>query len=313
MSDTAPKPATATPDWAAPFLGSNEPVWIGCDFGAEPDYTREFICEFEPEGPFARIDLAAFHRQGVLAEVIGNALLIRGDSLRALPRLRKAGITDVMTDPPYSSGGTYRTNRTLATSRKYQGPEARGLYPEFLGDHRDQRGFTHWSALWTGLCRELVRPGGHLCAFTDWRQLPATTDAVQAGGWLWQGLSVWDKTEGARPRKGGYRAQSEFVVWATNGELIKEGPCAPGVFRMAAQCEKKQHIAGKPTALMTALLTICGDTILDPFMGSGTTGVAAVRSGRRFIGIEMDPAYFEIARKRIADAQGISQGEAAAA
>jgi site-specific DNA-methyltransferase (adenine-specific) len=269
--------------------------------------------EIPEDQQWGGVDLDAIRALGFEVEVVGDALLLRGDSLRALPQLKDAGITDVMADPPYSSGGTFRTNRTLLTSRKYQSPEGRGLYPEFLGDQRDQRGFAHWSAIWLGLCREIVRPGGILGVFTDWRQMPATTDAVQAGGWIWQGVAVWDKTEGARPRKGGFRAQSEFLVWGTNGELLREGPCAPGVFRLAAQSEKKQHIAGKPTALMADLLAICGDTILDPFMGSGTTGVAAVRSGRRFIGIEMDPAYFEVARNRIAEAQGIRQGEAIAA
>lgn len=56
-----------------------------------------------------------------------------------------------------------------------------------------------------------------------------------------------------------------------------------------------------------------GGTVLDPFMGSGTTGVACVQTGRRFVGVELDPGYFEIARKRIADAQAARELEAAAA
>ncbi len=51
------------------------------------------------------------------------------------------------------------------------------------------------------------------------------------------------------------------------------------------------------------IMTNPGDTILDPFMGSGTTGVACVQTGRNFIGIEIDPAYFEIAKRRIEQAQ----------
>ena len=66
------------------------------------------------------------------------------------------------------------------------------------------------------------------------------------------------------------------------------------------------HKSQKPRALMVELVeryTNPGDTILDPFMGSGTTGVACVQTGRNFIGIEIDPGYFEIAKKRIEQAQ----------
>ena len=66
------------------------------------------------------------------------------------------------------------------------------------------------------------------------------------------------------------------------------------------------HPTTKPTKLMVALIERMsnpGDTILDPFMGSGTTGVACVQTGRNFIGIEIDPGYFEIAKKRIEQAQ----------
>ncbi|RSU73148.1 site-specific DNA-methyltransferase [Sphingomonas sp. S-NIH.Pt3_0716] len=259
----------------------------------------------------ATVDLDAIRALGLRVEIVGDAILICGDSLRALPFIR--GATDVMTDPPYSSGGAFRGDRVSATSQKYQSPQARGLYPEFSGDNRDQRSFAHWSALWLGACREAVRPGGLLGCFTDWRQLPTTTDAVQAGGWVWRGIAVWDKTEGTRPRKGAYRNQCEYLVWASSGQMGKDGVCAPGVFRVSVNSEKKHHIAGKPTALLQDLLAICGDVILDPFMGSGTTGIAAVRSGRKFIGIEMDAAHFEVACARIADVQGLGEPEAIAA
>ena len=63
------------------------------------------------------------------------------------------------------------------------------------------------------------------------------------------------------------------------------------------------HPTEKPVQLMMALLEWTRGTVLDPFMGSGSTGVAAMRLGRPFIGVEIDPAYFQIACKRIEDAQ----------
>ena len=70
--------------------------------------------------------------------------------------------------------------------------------------------------------------------------------------------------------------------------------------------EKRYHPTQKPLALMTWIVenyTNPTDTILDPFMGSGTTGVACVQTGRNFIGIEKDRGYYEIAEKRIKEAQ----------
>ncbi|UHC14363.1 site-specific DNA-methyltransferase [Methylobacterium currus] len=225
--------------------------------------------------------------------------LYLGDCLSILPTINQ--VDALLTDPPYSSGGMFRGDRMAPAVEKYQSSDYRQLYADFSGDNRDQRSFAYWSAIWLGLAREKTLQGGVCAVFTDWRQLPTTTDSIQAGGWIWRGLAVWDKTEAARPQKGRYRNQSEYLVWGSNGPLIEAGPCAPGVFRYSVASEAKQHIAGKPTMLLEDLLQICGKTILDPFMGSGSTGVAAVRSGRKFVGCEISPVHFDTACRRISD------------
>jgi site-specific DNA-methyltransferase (adenine-specific) len=230
--------------------------------------------------------------------VIGNHELWLGDSLEVLQQIT-ATVDAVVTDPPYSSGGQFRGDRMGSTSSKYQTTENRGIYAEFSGDNRDQRAYAHWCALWLSRCHAMTRQGGLVVAFTDWRQLPTTTDAIQAGGYVWRGLGVWDKTEAARPQKGRYRNQAEYFVWGSAGPMNDEGPCAPGVFRYSANHEEKHHIAGKPQRLLQDILTLCGDVVLDPFMGSGTTGVACANLSKRFIGIEINPAHFEVACKRI--------------
>jgi len=237
-------------------------------------------------------------------EKIGLATLYCGDALAVL-HSGVGAVSSVITDPPYSSGGAFRGDRTVSTTMKYVGTEQRaaGLHDEFSGDNRDQRGFGLWSALWLGLAREATQEGGIVACFTDWRQLPATTDALQAGGWVWRGIGVWDKTEAARPQKGRYRNQCEYFAWGSNGPLPDEGVCAPGVFRHSVASEEKHHIAGKPTVMLERVLQLGGATILDPFMGSGSTGVAAVRTGRQFVGIEISPTHFDTACRRIEQAQ----------
>lgn len=234
-------------------------------------------------------------------ERIGNATLYLADCMEVLPSLPR--VDAVIADPPYSSGGQFRGDRTGATSMKYQQTGNEGLYPEFSGDTRDQRSYLAWCSMWMSRARERTRSGGLFVTFTDWRQLPVTTDAVQCGGWVWRGIGVWDKTEGARPQKGRYRNQCEYFVWGSNGPLADVGPCLPGVFRYSANSEEKHHIASKPQRMLQDLLPICGPSILDPFMGSGSAGVAAVHSGRSYIGIEIDEAHFLTACERIEQAQ----------
>ena len=227
---------------------------------------------------------------------VGLASLYRGDCLAVLPGL--AGQFDaVVTDPPYSSGGQSKGDRARSTGQKYLN-SGQSLYPDFLGDTKDQRSYLHWSALWISLCLDKLVDGGLVIVFSDWRQLPVTTDALQAAGVTWRGVAVWDKTGGARPYKGGFRAQAEYIVWGSKGGLTGDR-YSPGLFRVPPLAGRKFHQVGKPLPLMEQLVAACGSNILDPFMGSGTTGVAAVAQGKRFTGIEASQHYFEVAIERL--------------
>lgn len=224
-----------------------------------------------------------------------GADLYRGDCLAVLPGL--AGPFDaVLTDPPYCSGGQSKGDRARSTGQKYLNSGS-SRFPDFAGDTKDQRAYLHWSALWMGLCVERLAEGGLMVVFSDWRQLPVTTDALQAAGVIWRGIAVWDKTGSARPYKGGFRSQAEYIVWGSKGALRGEH-YAPGVFR-AGSAAGKLHQVGKPLPLMEELVAACGRRILDPFMGSATTGRAALNQGKEFVGIELSRHYFNVAVDRL--------------
>ena len=155
--------------------------------------------------------------------------------------------------------------------------------------------------------RQKTREGGILEIFVDWRNLPAMTDAVQMAGWVWRGVIVWDKGT-SRNQPGCFRNDCEYVVWCSNGDLPIDWKAAkgikamPGVYHVPMVNPKQRfHQTEKPVELLERLLAICppGGTVLDAFMGSGSTGVAAVRTGRSFIGMELSDQYFEIASSRI--------------
>ena len=233
--------------------------------------------------------------------VIRSAILQEGDCLELLRAVAPGSMGALFSDPPYSSGGAFRGDRSAPTSAKYQGSEHRGLYPEFQGDTRDQRSYLAWSTLWMSAARRAVRLGGLGAVFTDWRQLPVTTDAFQAAGWVWRGVAVWDKTRAGRPQLGRYRNQAEYLVWGTNGARPLQGAIADGVFTHCVD-KKKHHIAGKPVALMRDVLAIMDGPVLDPFMGSAPIGLACLEAGLGYLGMEAEPAYFDIAERRLREA-----------
>lgn len=218
-----------------------------------------------------------------------------------LPQLEPVDL--VCTDPPYSSGGMMRSDRNMQTSSKYVLTGTQLERPDFSGDNRDQRSFLLWCDLWLRQCLQVTKRTGALACFIDWRQLPTLTDAVQVAGWVYRGITVWDKTEAARPQKGWFRAQAEFLVLASAGplEIDRDGVSSPGVFRYGVKPSEKEHITAKPVNLIRDILRTSPkfQVILDPFMGSGTTLLAARSLGLRAVGVEISKEYCDVAIERL--------------
>jgi len=230
--------------------------------------------------------------------------LYHGEVLDLLTKMVEPCFDAVVTDPPYSSGGTHAPSRTTRTPQeKYVQSGQKKQRPGFAGDNRDQRSWITWCSVWLAQALRLSRPGSPILVFSDWRQLPALTDAVQAGGWTWRGIVQWDKTTASRPQRGRFRAQCEYVAWGSAGAMPLEraAPCLPGVFQARVTQDDKHHITGKPTELMRELLGVVepGGVVLDPFAGSGTTLVAARSLGLKVVGFEMDEGYCEVTAGRL--------------
>jgi DNA modification methylase len=201
-------------------------------------------------------------------EQIGNATLYLGDCRDILPGLGK--VDAVITDPPYGLGDKWQGGGgSERTSWKFDPSEARAWDGATVDAVLDL----------VSLAPEVVVWGGNYYALPPSRC------------WL-----LWDKKQNDQWTTG----QAE-MAWTNLDRPVR-------VFRFA-QCEQasegeKYHPTQKPLALMAwCLKWVKGETILDPFMGSGTTGVACANLGRSFIGIEREPKYFDIACRRIEDAQ----------
>ncbi len=235
-------------------------------------------------------------------EQIGDATIYRGDALEMLQSLDAQSVDALITDPPYSSGGAFRGARVMDTRSKFLQSDSGNLALEnFGGDNRDQRNFHFWSCLWAAAALRACKPGAPGLLFTDWRQLPVSTDYLQGGGWVWRGVVPWFKRS-ARPQLGRFTAACEYVVWGSAGPMPFDRGIGvlPGFYQYTPPANR-EHITQKPVELMADMVRICsaGGLVLDPFMGSGTTGVAAVQLGRRFIGCEQSPHFFDVACRRI--------------
>ena len=214
-----------------------------------------------------------------------------GDCLEVLKSLPDGSVDAVITDPPY---GTASASKVQTKS----GVEVIGFNHAWDSDLPLE---------WVGEALRCLRSGGSLIAWTDTKALTVLWERVAAMGGKPLQCLFWHKLNPPpQPRKN-YQSAVEAAVFAR-----KEGKVlcwnGGGATQNIIQCglvgghEANEHPTQKPLKVMrwcASAVVDEGMTILDPFMGSGTTGVAALQMGCKFIGCEIEPKYFNIAKRRI--------------
>lgn len=197
--------------------------------------------------------------------VIGSATLYLGDCRDVLPTLDK--VDAVVTDPPYGIAKVWKGGSGSGWGKASEQSALRNEWDE--GTPSDDT-----MSLVLAAGKEVIIWGG------NYFHLPPSRC------WL-----VWNK-----PERNFSLAEAE-LAWTNKDAVVRVVDCARSE-------PDREHPTQKPVKVMKfSIEKTKGGTILDPFMGSGTTGVAAVQMGRKFIGIEREPKYFDIACKRIEDAQ----------
>ena len=221
--------------------------------------------------------------------------LYLGDCLEVMQELEDGSVDAVVTDPPYRVTIGSQTKRTPA-------------YQKIKKHDWDL------SLGWIKQVSPITKDGGQLYSFSSDTDISFHRMMLERNGFNILGKLVWIETNPLPSyTKKCYRGGLNLVLHARKGSFT-------GYFRELTQQNllpycflpkvggkvRTEHPTQKPVDLIiTWILNSSeeGDTILDPFMGSGTTGVACVQTGRNFIGIEIEPKYYEIAEKRIAEAQ----------
>ncbi len=221
--------------------------------------------------------------------------LILGDCRRVMKKLAEEGFRCdmILTDPPYNIS----RDATVITRNGGKYGRAMPIAPKFDFDH------TIEPEEWLPLAIDLLKEDAVLVIFCADRQIPEYYRILDESGFK-HILSAWVKPNPApQARKVKWCSGLEHFIVAYRGRHhynYKAG-MHPG-YIIASSPRKRHHPTEKPQKVLREIIkwwSFHGDVILDPFAGSGSTGVAAVRHGRHFVGIEVDPEYYKIARKRV--------------
>ena len=250
------------------------------------------------------------------ASLPANRVLV-GDCLAELARLPSASVDLVFADPPYN----------LQLERQLLRPN--NTVVDGVDDDWDKfssfADYDRFSRAWLGECHRILKPNGAIWVIGSYHNIFRLGVALQDLGFWLQNDIVWRKTN-PMPNFRGKRFTNahETLIWAGrdarsrvtfNYEAMKAlnddvqmrsdwlFPICSGPERLKDGAGRKAHPTQKPEALLSRILlatTHAGDIVLDPFFGTGTTGAAARRLGRRWLGIERDPVHAAAARERIA-------------
>jgi DNA modification methylase len=215
-------------------------------------------------------------REEILAE---GVRLICGDCLEVLPTLGK--VDAIVTDPPYGVNGGSGTLGAASSKTKYTASF------DDTPDYVRQVVIPAVALALSLSSRGCITPGTP-CAFL----YPQPDDMGAIYQPATPGLNKWGRETTQPVLFYGKDPRAGLTIQAKH-------------IQATIAAEKNGHPCPKPDYVakwMVQRASLDGETVLDPFMGSGTTGVAAVKLGRKFIGIEIEPRYFDIACRRISDA-----------
>lgn len=222
------------------------------------------------------------------------------EAVELLAKLDPNSVSCVLMDPPYCSGGFTEAVKTTNPAGSIGTKNARPIYSDAVGT----AGYLRLMRRVAVEVARVMRPGGWCFTFCDWRLIPALAPEIESVGLLYRAQIVWDKRSPALGR--GFRAQHEMILGHTLGKPRVFSRSVGNVIS-AKRTRNRNHQTEKPVELIEKLLSVAtepGDVVVDPFMGSGTTGVAAVQMGRRFIGGDIEQLHVDTAVTRLEAASG---------
>lgn len=238
--------------------------------------------------------------------------VIQGDCLTMMKQIPDGAVDLILTDPPYMISSEIVISRTA--NSKYQGPNIVGNFGEWDKQWKSKNEYITWCSQWLSECVRVLKPYCHLVFFFDRSKISYIWDYLESQGMKMRSPLYWLKTNPVpRARKIDFMSAIETMLWATK-TAVKQGyfnwqlgqhanyfrHCITG--HTTKSDGAREHPTQKPVGLMSWLIRYLSkedNLVLDPFVGSGTTCVASKNTDRRFIGIDIDEKYCNIARNRL--------------
>ena len=236
---------------------------------------------------------------------MADSILYNEDCIRSMKRLANGSIDLILTDPPYNLGNFMKGRDT----------NLKKMRDNFFGDAGwDDLSFEDWEKSMDNFFEESVRvlkKGGAMIVFMAIIKVESIIKIAERHGLYYKTTGIWHKLN-PMPRNMNLHFVNSTEAWIyftykkRTGTFNNDGKVLHDFIEtgVAANGERKfgKHPTQKPVQLMeffVKVLTNEGETVLDPFMGSGSVGVAAKKNNRNFIGVEINENYFQIATRRI--------------
>ena len=217
--------------------------------------------------------------------------LIHGDALTVLRQMEDECIDFIITDPPYGIG--FQSNRPRSKNPKAVKSKIANDKTPFI-----------W---WLYDAQRVLKDGGGCLCFSRWDVQQVFIDAMKIAGFTVKSVVIWDRmVHGMGDLKATFAPRHDTCIFAVKGAYaFQDGRPVDVIQSQRLDGAKLTHPNEKPVDLMRRLIestTKPNDLILDPFAGSGTTLVAALQSGRRYVGVEISPEHYATAQRRIYEA-----------
>ena len=228
--------------------------------------------------------------------------LILGDCLKELKKMKEESVDLIFADPPYNLSGesslTVRSGKPVACDK--------GEWDKIDNLHE-------FNLLWVNECKRVLKPRGTFWISGTLHNHPSVGMALkEAGYWIINDV-IWFKSNATPLLSRNRFVPSTELIWVASktkdyyfdyalAKKMNGGKQMRNLWAITAKRHITSHPTEKPEDLLERIVFLGsqeGETVLDPFMGSGTTGVMAKRLGRNFIGVEVDKEYFKIAKSRI--------------
>lgn len=240
---------------------------------------------------------------------MAETVLYNQDCIAAMSNVQENSISLVVTDPPYNLGNFMKDRDT----------NLKKMRDNFFGSAGwDDMEFDEWTKSMDSFfdsAARVMKKGGAMIVFMAIIKVETIIQLAEKHGFYYKTTGIWHK-KNPMPRNMNLHFVNSTEAWVyftyktKTGTFNNNGECLHDFIETSVTPSGERrygkHPTQKPEALIQYFVEILSNPdewILDPFMGSGTTGVVAKRTGRHFVGIELDKAYFDMAKERIQEAQ----------